>query len=196
MLTCEQKKKEQSLTKVIILLTPVLLLFSYGIANYATEIHAMEEKYGKPNSTYDNTISHPKTSFYCARLQSPWTALSAKKVLDVQGARLRAFSTSSLVHELFAQARHKPGFGMTSSLFDPFALCSYGKLVLVTKSDVIDESAPMKLVTFEDKVYFRQRIYIPYRPSIRSPFCPPHFFEGKHKSYCRNSKNNREGLCF
>ena len=60
--------------------------------------------------------THPKTFFYCARLQSPWTTLSAKKVLDVPEARLRAFSTSSLVHGLFARSRDKTGFGMSSNI--------------------------------------------------------------------------------
>jgi len=40
--------------------------------------------------------------------------LSAKKVLNVLEARLRAFSTSGLVHEIFAQSRNKTGFGMSS----------------------------------------------------------------------------------
>ena len=44
------------------------------------------------------------------------SALSAKKVLDVQEVRLRAFSTSSLDHELFAQSRYKTGSAMSYSV--------------------------------------------------------------------------------
>ena len=58
--------------------------------------------------------TYPKTSVYCDRLQRPGPALSAKNVLTRQGARLRAFFTSSLGRDLFARSRHETGLGRAS----------------------------------------------------------------------------------
>jgi hypothetical protein len=60
--------------------------------------------------------THPKTSFYCDRLQSPWVYVVGKKGSQRASAHLRAFFTSSLDHGLFARSRHKTGFGMSSSI--------------------------------------------------------------------------------
>jgi hypothetical protein len=59
---------------------------------------------------------HPKISFYYDRLQSLWIGVVGEKGSRCALARLRAFSTSSLVHRLFARSRYKTGFGMNSSI--------------------------------------------------------------------------------
>ncbi len=60
------------------------------------------------------TRTYPKTSIYCDRLQRPRPALSAKNVLSVQQARLRAFFTCRLGLDLFARSRDETGFGKGS----------------------------------------------------------------------------------
>ena len=61
------------------------------------------------------TRTHPKTSFYCDRLQRPWICVVGKKGSRRASARLRAFFTSSLDHDLFARSRYKTGLGMGSN---------------------------------------------------------------------------------
>jgi len=63
----------------------------------------------------ERTRTHPKTSFSYNRLQSPWICVISEKGSRRASARLRAFSTSGLDHELFARFRHKTGFGMSSN---------------------------------------------------------------------------------
>jgi len=58
-------------------------------------------------------IPKPLSTAICCK--SRGSTLSAKKVLNVHEARLRAFSTSGLDHGIFAQSRHKTGFGMSSN---------------------------------------------------------------------------------
>ncbi len=59
--------------------------------------------------------THFKTPFGCDRLQSPWICVIGKKGSRRASARLRAFFTSGLDHELFARSRFKISFEMSSS---------------------------------------------------------------------------------
>jgi surface polysaccharide O-acyltransferase-like enzyme len=65
----------------------------------------------------ENTMNrtHPKTSFYCDRLQSPWICVAGKKVSQRAPARLKSLFASSLDHGLFARSRHKTGYVMDSN---------------------------------------------------------------------------------